>query len=203
MLVGSGGVVALVLGAWSMVWALRVLPRTTSRGWWPLAVAWVAAMLGFALMSSFEETLLGLFDVLHAVPDERVSALDAVRGWWLRPLAGATIASLMFGCAVVVAGTPSVEPVDADHVREPLPADRLELALVAVAVLLALGALTVLAMFAQELGTLEATLSSLVNHGPSLESTTQVGIVVSSALILVATSLAGWRGFRSWRARKA
>ncbi|MCA9494497.1 MAG: hypothetical protein KC621_31435 [Myxococcales bacterium] len=203
MLVGSGGVVALVLGAWSVIWALRVLPRTTARGWWPLAVGWIAAMLGFGLISSFEETLLGLFDVLHADPGERVAALDSVRGWWMRPLAASLIGSLLLGAGVVIGGSPSVEPVDPENVREPLPADRVEQALAAVAALVALGALALLATFAQELGSLEATLTSLVSHAPTLESTTQIGIGLSCTLIVLALLLAGWRGQRTWRARHA
>lgn len=203
MLVGSGGVVALVLGAWSTIWALRILPRTSSRGWWPVAVAWITTMVGFALISSFEETLLGLFDVVHADPEERVATLDAVRGWWLRPLGAAAIGALLLAGGVVLGGSTSAEPVDPDRIREPLAADRIEMASVAVAALLLVVDLGLLAVFAQELGTLEATLVSLMSHAPSLEATTRYGIVTSSVLVGVGTSIGAWRGLRAWRARRA
>ncbi len=193
MLVGSGGVVALVIGAWSVIWALRTLPSRTGRGWWPIACAFVAAMLGMSLIAAFEEPLLGFTGVIRGGHEERLAALEEVRSLWFRPLLAAVIGALALGAALFAGARLDKEP-SARPMPEP---DLAEKAGVALAGALAAAGLATLALFASTVGSVEPTIASVIDHAAQLQLLTRIGVALGSALVFLAALIGAWRVRRS------
>jgi hypothetical protein len=101
MLVGSGGVVALVLGAWSVMWAVRATPGRELREWYPIAAAFVGAMFAFALLTAQSEVVTGLIGYFRAEPEERPDEAAAALSYSVRPLFAAVLGTVALVVAVL------------------------------------------------------------------------------------------------------
>lgn len=105
MLIGSGGVVALVVGAWAVLWALVSVPGTTWRDNWTVIAAFCAAILGFAMLTAQAEIGLGLVQWAKSAPGARGAvATDTLSTTW-RPLAAALVADTSFAIAIFASRT--------------------------------------------------------------------------------------------------
>lgn len=102
MLVGSGGVIALVLGAWAVLWALAAVPGAHWRSFYPALAAFVAAIFAAAMVSAQSEIVLGTIDWARAAPDERKELVTYTMSLSWRPLAGAAVALAVAAAVVAV-----------------------------------------------------------------------------------------------------
>jgi hypothetical protein len=122
MLVGSGGVVALVLGAWAVLWAVAAVPGSSWRSWYPVILAFGGAMLAFAMLTAQSELVLGLADWAQASRKDRDElAASLISAAW-RPL-WAVVAAL--GATVLAAVLASRNTPATDIERRPHWLERL------------------------------------------------------------------------------
>src|SRR6476619_1000866 len=141
MLFGPGGIVALVLGGWSVLWALWSVPGRPWPRWAPTAILFAGSMLGFALITACSETALGLVEWFRSDPEAREAALAEAVGLPCRPMIAAAIGMSAFGLALLWANR---EPPARDAPSEP---DAISVGLAVIAVCLSatgLGALLLL-----------------------------------------------------------
>jgi hypothetical protein len=104
MLVGSGGVVALVLGAWAVLWAVAAVPGASWRSWYPVVMAFGGAMLAFAMLTAQSELVLGLADWAQASRKSRDEVATALVSTAWRPLWAVGMALGATVLAAVLAG---------------------------------------------------------------------------------------------------
>ncbi|HHO51102.1 MAG TPA: hypothetical protein ENK18_09595 [Deltaproteobacteria bacterium] len=105
MLLGSGGVIALVIGAWGVLWAIRTTPGRHPRTWYPQLVALAGLALGAALLSSHTTLALGIASWSEASPSARASAEALALSRSLRPLLGMLLALGAMGAAITLSSS--------------------------------------------------------------------------------------------------
>jgi hypothetical protein len=108
MLVGPGGVIALVIGAWAGMWAVRAVPGRRFAVWYPALVAFVGAMLAFALLTAEAEAAIQLARWAQTPPAEQ-STQEAL-SMMARPLVGAAVGLLLLLSGIAIAWS-DTEPV--------------------------------------------------------------------------------------------
>lgn len=96
MLVGPGGVIALVIGAWAAMWAVRAVPGRPLAVWYPAMVAFVGGMLAFALLTAEAEAALQLARWAEAPRREQPELAREALSMVARPLVGAALGLLVF-----------------------------------------------------------------------------------------------------------
>ena len=185
MLVGSGGVIALVVGAWAVLWALV---RSPGRAPAPVVAAFLAAILGFAMLTAQSEIGLGLVEWQRVAADERAAvAADTLSAAW-RPLAAAVLAGLAFGLALLASRTPGAPTGE----RSPHRAERIAVGAMAGLALLDLGVWIALrSLFTTAVSGREGWNVSV----PRIGALTAVGALAAVALL----GLAALVGLRRWR----
>jgi hypothetical protein len=194
MLVGSGGVVALVLGAWSVLWIVRICPERGPGEWWPTAAAFVAAMFAFALLSGQTEVVEGSVDWSQAAPTERADVAALAMSYSLRPLLGAILGTLSLVIAALVASRQPAPPTRPEPLR---PGRGSVAALIGLAVLTAFGLLD-LALMRHAFERVAAGDEALVQMVPRLQLETTLGAIAGLVTLFVAAPMAA---IGAWRSR--
>lgn len=189
MLVGSGGVIALVVGAWAVLWALVRSPGPTWRTRYPVVAAFLAAMLGFAMLTAQSEIGLGLIDWARGAPEDRAAVVaDTLSTAW-RPLAAVVLGALAFGATLFATRKPS-SPFD-DH--PPHLVEKLAVGVMAGLALLDIGLwLALRSLFATAVAGREGWLASV----PQIQLLTAVGALAAVGLVALAAFVGGWRTLR-------
>jgi hypothetical protein len=193
MLIGSGGVVALVVGAWAALWAVRRVPGRSWRTWYPTVVAFLAGIFAFAMLTGQSQVGMGLGQWARASAAERpeVVAITLFDTW--RPLLAGLVAILPLAVAILAVRTP-VSPFDErpPHWLERLAvAGMIGLMLFDGAVWLVLRRAFVTATAGREMYLVAAS---------RIQFFTLLGAVATVALMLLAVSLGLWREIRHRRA---
>lgn len=189
MLVGSGGVVALVVGAWSVLWAIRGVPGLGWRTWYPVVVAFVAAIWGFAMLTAQSEIGLGILQWARYAADDRPGVVVETLSVTWRPLYAAGIAIVAFGIAIVASRRP-ISPLDE---RTPHWIERVAVvAMVGFAVLDTVVWVALQRAFEAATGSRELWLAS----GPRIQGLTFVGATASFLLLGLAGVVGAVRQLR-------
>jgi hypothetical protein len=189
MLVGPGGVVALVVGAWSVMWAVRRVPGRS--GWviYPAIAAFVAVILGFAMLTAQSEVMLGLVQWHRSDAEERPAVVAETLSVTWRPLFAAAISVTALAVAVVLSRQ---QPARVDEQRPHL-AER-----VAVAVMVGLALVDFGVWIAMRRAFVRLTDGGemLLVAVPRGQLLTLIGATTSLLLIGVAVGVGVWRVWR-------
>ncbi|MEQ1507441.1 MAG: hypothetical protein ABMB14_34750 [Myxococcota bacterium] len=190
MVVGSGGVVALVLGAWSVLWAIRSVPGRPVRSWYPAAAAFGLAMFAFAMLTAQSEAAIGLVAWARADAAERADVVAEALGNTVRPL-------VAFGIALVATITAAAATARVSPPTEPArPVHALERAALAAAASLAVIDLGVWVALRSALSAGTGGEESLGSVIPRIQVLTVVGAVAAIGTIAIAAGLGGLRILR-------
>jgi hypothetical protein len=182
MLVGSGGVVALVLGAWAVLWALVSVPGTSWHRTWPVIAAFCTAILAFAMLTAQAEIGLGLVQWAKSAPDGRAAvASDTLSTTW-RPLAAAIVADLSFALAIL--GSRTREPA-----RDEPPAHRLERVAGAAMIGLALLDVIVWVSLQRAFSTAVSGDAPFLSGVPPIRWLSILGVVASLGILVLASAV--------------
>ncbi len=92
MLVGPGGVFAIVVGAWGVLWAIRIAPGRSCGALLPGLVAFTALLVALPLLTAASEGVLGFAIAAHAEPGARDGLRVETLGVVIRPLAATVFA---------------------------------------------------------------------------------------------------------------
>ena len=180
MLFGPGGIAALVLGGWAVLWALWAVPGRPWPRWAPTAVMFVGAMLGFAMLTACAETVLGLVEWFRTEPELREAVLAETLGIPLRPIAAAALGIVALAVALLVA---TREPPPRDAVAEP---DAISVGVaVVIACLSATGFLALLTL-RWSIGAAELGLEDALAAMPTIRVATGIGIATACGDLLAA-----------------
>jgi hypothetical protein len=101
MVLGSGGVVAGVVGAWAVLWALRRVPERPWQVWAPTAAVFAVLLIVLPAWSVFTTAALGVAE-WTADRTDMAPLLDLQRTV-LRPLRGSALGLAAGGIALLVA----------------------------------------------------------------------------------------------------
>lgn len=185
MLVGPGGVLAAVVGAWGVLWAIRVAPGRSCGALLPGLVAFTALLVAFPLLTAAGEGVLGFAIAAHAEPAERDALRAETLGLVIRPLAATVFMLGMFVVATLLSRL-RAEPRKDDVGFRPLDV----VAAVTVLIVSAVGLVDLLLLR----GTLGRATASGVALLPRAELLAWVGTGCAAVLLGVAAGLGLVRG---------
>jgi hypothetical protein len=182
MLFGPGGIAALVLGGWSVIWALWVVPGRPWPRWAPVAVMFVGAMIGVALLTACAETALGLVEWLRAAPGRRPDVLAETVALPCRPILGTGLGVTALGVALAVA-TREAPPADA-----PADPDAFSVGVAVVVACLSATGLLALLLLRTWIGAADAGVEQALAALPRVRFATGVGLVTAYGALSAAAA---------------
>lgn len=189
MLVGSGGVVALVLGAWSVLWAVVGVQDRHWRSYYPVLAAFFALFVAFSMLTAQSEIVLGLVDYVRADRDDRAEVSAYALSLSMRPLFAAFISTCALSIAVALSSRGGVPPILPEI---PRMSERILAWSVPV---LSIGELCVWGALRYVFSEAVAGSEPLAAAATTLESLALIGALLSFLLIAAASGIAAVRVF--------
>ena len=104
MLLGSGGVIALVIGFWAALWAARNTPGRDWRQWYPEAAALLGGAWGASILSAHTVLARGVVTWARAPEAAQATVLEIALSQSARPFLGAVVATVLVATTIVAAG---------------------------------------------------------------------------------------------------
>lgn len=186
MLLGSGGVIALVVGAWGVLWAIRATPGRPPAAWAPQLVALAGLAAGAALLSAHTTLALGVQAFDQAQPSAQATAAAVALSRSLRPLIGALLGLCAIGATI--AATRSLQP---PAPQPPAPSRAQQLLSGAVVVACGLGGVTY-ALLRATAASAMADPAATASAAARLGALTAAGVGASALVGILALILGAW-----------